>query len=60
MHEELSLRASGEMPSDFDPSVDDLGPAPFDRHPDFEQTWLRYDTVDIYGQPLAPRKAARL
>eukprot|EP00747_Dinoflagellata_sp_TGD_P073477 gnl/TRDRNA2_/TRDRNA2_157914_c0_seq3.p1 gnl/TRDRNA2_/TRDRNA2_157914_c0~~gnl/TRDRNA2_/TRDRNA2_157914_c0_seq3.p1 ORF type:complete len:349 (-),score=71.26 gnl/TRDRNA2_/TRDRNA2_157914_c0_seq3:87-1133(-) len=53
MHDELSLRSSGEIVSDFDPSVPDGGAAPFDRSPDYVQTWARYDKVDVYGQPLA-------
>ena len=53
MHEELSLRSSGECVSDFDGSVDDGGAPKFDRSPEYEGTWLRYDKVDINGQPLA-------
>ena len=53
MHEELSLRSSGECVSDFDVTVDDGGAPRFDRSPEYERTWLRYDKVDIYGQPLA-------
>ena len=27
-------------------------PQAFDRHPDYDPSWLRYDEVDIYGEPL--------
>lgn len=56
MHDELSLRSSGEVPSDFDPRIDDGGAPPFDRSPEYVQTWLRYDQVDVYGQPLVRAK----
>jgi len=56
MHDELSLRASGEVPSDFDPSIQDGGAPPFDRSSEYGKTWLRYDKVDVYGQPLAQSK----
>uniref|UniRef100_A0A7S1RMB7 Uncharacterized protein n=1 Tax=Alexandrium catenella TaxID=2925 RepID=A0A7S1RMB7_ALECA len=53
LHDELSLRASGEVPSDFDPAVPDGGAPAFDRSPEYRGTWLRYDRVDVYGRPLA-------
>merc|ERR1712216_62289 len=56
MHDELSLRSSGELPSDFDSKFPDGGALPFDRHPEFSETWLRYDKVDVYGQPLRSSK----
>jgi len=56
LHDELSLRSSGEIPSDFDPNVQDRGAPPFDRSPEYQGTWLRYDQVDVYGQPLAHSK----
>lgn len=54
LHDELSKRTSGELPSDFDPSVKAVWATPqgFDRRPDYDPSWLRYDRVDIYGEPL--------
>ena len=47
-------RSSGDLPADYDFDVKpDWGiPQAFDRHPDYDPSWLRYDEVDIYGEPL--------
>lgn len=54
LHDELSKRTSGDLPADYDFDVKpDWGiPQAFDRHPDYDPSWLRYDEVDIYGEPL--------
>lgn len=54
LHDELSKRSSGDLPADYDFDVKpDWGiPQEFDRHPDYDPSWLRYDEVDIYGEPL--------
>ena len=54
LHDELSKRTSGELPSDYDDSIkpDWAEPQIFDRHPDYDPSLLRYDEVDIYGNPL--------
>ena len=53
LHDELSKRTSGELPADFDPGVKAEWAAPrrFDRDPGYDASWLRYDEVDIYGEP---------
>ena len=53
LHDELSKRTSGELPSDFDDSVKTLWSSPqsFDRTSGYDVSWLRYDQVDIYGEP---------
>ncbi|MCY3857968.1 MAG: hypothetical protein OXG25_03570 [Gammaproteobacteria bacterium] len=54
LHDELSKRTSGELPSDYDKSIPSKwgDPQIFDRHPDYDPGLLRYDEVDIYGNPL--------
>ena len=51
LHDELSKRTSGELPADFDESIRDewATPQQFDRRPDYDPSWLKYDEVDIYG-----------
>ncbi len=53
LHDELSKRTSGELPSDFDQTIKPEWAAPqsFDRRADYDPSWLRYDKVDIYGEP---------
>lgn len=53
LHDELGKRTSGELPADFDPGIKEEWAAPqgFDRRPDYDPSWLRYDKVDIYGNP---------
>ncbi len=55
LHDELSKRTSGELPLDFDPSIKPEWSSPqrFDRDENYDTSWLRYDRVDIYGNPLA-------
>jgi hypothetical protein len=55
LHDELSKRTSGELPADFDTSIQPewATSQAFDRSGDYEAGWLRYDKVDIYGEPLA-------
>ena len=54
LHDELSKRTSGDLPADYDPDVkaDWAIPQGFDRDPGYDPSWLRYDEVDIYGEPL--------
>lgn len=54
LHDELSKRTSGDLPADYDLDVkaDWAVPQEFDRDPDYDPSWLRYDEVDIYGEPL--------
>lgn len=52
LHDELSKRTSGELPSDFEAhDAEWAEPQPFDRQPGYDASWLRYDQVDIYGNP---------
>ena len=53
LHDELSKRTSGELPVDYEPDLRDewAQPQPFDRHADYDPTWVRYNAVDIYGNP---------
>ena len=55
LHDELSLRTSGELPSDYDATVRQewATPQSFDRRPGYDATWVHYDRLDIYGQPYA-------
>jgi hypothetical protein len=55
LHDEMSRRTSGELPVDFDPNIKPEWAARqgFDRSPDYDPSWLRYDKVDIYGEALA-------
>ena len=54
LHDELSKRTSGEHPKDYDSSIKPAWAQTlsFDRHPDYDPSWLRYDEFDIYGNPL--------
>lgn len=53
LHDDLSLRSSGELPADYDKSVrKEWGtPYDFDRDPGYDPSWLLYDKFDIYGNP---------
>jgi hypothetical protein len=53
LHDELSKRSSGELPSDYDKSVRAEWAAhqAFDRDPGYDASWLLYDQFDIYGNP---------
>ena len=52
LHDELSKRTSGELPSDFLEVKDTWRVVQnFDRQPTYDPGWLRYDKVDIYGNP---------
>ncbi len=54
LHDELSKRSSGELPSDYDPDIKPQWAAPqkFDRSPGYDSSWVLYDRFDIYGEPL--------
>lgn len=54
LHDLISKRTSGELPVDYDSSVKSewAAPQPFDRDASYDPSWLRYDKVDIYGEPL--------
>ncbi len=56
LHDELGKRTSGDLPSDYDPSVKAEWAAPqkFDRSEGYDPSWVRYDRFDIYGEPLDP------
>jgi len=53
LHDELSKRTSGDLPADYEPDVKPEWAAPlsFDRAEGYDPSWLRYDEVDIYGEP---------
>ena len=53
LHDELSRRTSGELPADYDESLDAdwAQPQSFDRAADYDASWVRYDAFDIYGTP---------
>lgn len=54
LHDELSKRTSGELPTDFGIKVKpqwSSAPA-FDRRRDYDASFLNYHKVDIYGQPI--------
>lgn len=52
LHDALSKRTSGELPGDFaDVRQNWRTPQSFDRDPSYDGSWLRYDKVDIYGNP---------
>lgn len=53
LHDELSKRTSGELPADFDDNIKEVWGTPqgFDRRDGYDASWLRYDVVDIYGEP---------
>jgi len=54
LHDELGYRTSGELPSDYDDSIREEWSAPqkFDRVSNYDASWVRYDKVDIYGNPI--------
>ena len=53
LHDELSKRTSGDLPADYDGDVapEWAKPLGFDRAPNYDASWLKYDEVDIYGAP---------
>ncbi len=53
LHEELSKRTSGELPSDYDQTIKAAWATPqnFDRDPGYDSSWSLYDRFDIYGEP---------
>lgn len=53
LHDELSMRTAGDLPSDYDHSIKEVWAKPnlFDRDPGYDASWLLYDQVDIYGNP---------
>ena len=55
LHDELSKRTAGDLPQDYQSPGSQAWAQPqsFDRHPDYDPSLLRYDEVDIYGNPLA-------
>jgi hypothetical protein len=54
LHDELSKRTSGEHPADYDPDMREAWRSPsFDRTPNYDPGWLRYDRVDLFGDPLS-------
>ncbi len=54
LHDELSKRSSGELPSDYEEVRDKWQEAPsFDRESSYDPSWLKYDQFDIYGNPLS-------
>jgi hypothetical protein len=54
LHDEMSKRTSGELPADFDPDIKKEWATPqrFDRCAGYDKSWLRFNKVDIYGEPL--------
>jgi len=53
LHDELSKRTAGDLPADYDDSITEewATAQSFDRVEGYDVSWLRYDKVDIYGQP---------
>ena len=52
LHDELAKRTSGELPADFlGDRAGGLDAQSFDRDAGYDTSWLRYDKVDIYGNP---------
>lgn len=53
LHDELSKRSSGDLPSDYDENVKQKWAVPqaFDRDPGYDKSWVLYDQFDIYGEP---------
>ncbi len=52
LHDELAKRTSGELPADFVEVKENWRRVQaFDRDPSYDANWLRYDKVDIYGNP---------
>lgn len=53
LHDELSKRSSGDLPIDYEADIREQWQTKplFDRHPDYDPTWLKYDEFDIYGNP---------
>jgi hypothetical protein len=56
LHDELSKRTSGELPSDYDATIKQSWATPqkFDRNPAYDPSWVLYDQFDIYGEPINP------
>jgi hypothetical protein len=54
LHDELSKRTSGELPSDYDPAIKPQWAKPlnFDRATGYDPSWVLYDQFDIYGDSL--------
>jgi hypothetical protein len=54
LHDELSKRTSGELPSDYDPAIKSewAKPLNFDRDESYDPSWVCYDQFDIYGDYL--------
>jgi hypothetical protein len=53
LHDEMSKRTAGDLPSDYDDSIKSEWATPnqFDRPDGYDKSWLRYDEVDIFGDP---------
>ena len=53
LHDELSKRTAGDLPGDYDDSVKSewATPKQFDRPDGYDKSWLKYDEVDIFGNP---------
>ena len=52
LHDELSKRSSGELPSDYGEVRHRWRDQPrFDREDQYDPSWLKYDEYDIYGNP---------
>jgi hypothetical protein len=54
LHDELSKRTSGELPSDYyDYVPEKWGTAmAFDRSDSYDSSWVLYDQFNIYGEPV--------
>jgi hypothetical protein len=52
-HDEMSKRTAGDLPGDYDDSIKPEWATPnqFDRPDGYDKSWLRYDEVDIFGDP---------
>jgi hypothetical protein len=54
LHDELSKRTSGELPSDYYDYVPEKWGTPmaFDRSDSYDSSWVLYDQFNIYGEPV--------
>ena len=53
LHDELSKRTSGELPSDYQHVRDQWNSVlSFDRDKHYDSSWLKYNEYTIYGQPI--------
>ena len=57
LHDELSKRSSGDLPTDYEADAVAPEPQPFDRPEGYDPSWLRFDAFDIHGNPRSSAPA---